>query len=350
MRLHGGNIYDLADHASVIDFSSNINPFGPPDYALRAAGDSLALIKKYPDTDETEIRRAFAEWLGKIPDAFVFGNGASEMIRAVMESVRPGRVLIPAPTFSEYAESARLLGIEVVEIPSDAEKQFAFDVERIVKIFARHDLLIICQPNNPTGISWTEGELDVLLDLCRERGGYMMADECFLNLTYPQAPSCLRAVGDKNIIVLRAITKDFAAPGLRVGFTVSHPDMARVIRSHIQPWPLNCVGEAYAIACARRPEPFLSESARHISFLREDMLRKLRGMGYWVCPSDVNFILARSGAESSDEIYSRLLKSSILIRRCSNFSNMDGRFFRLAVRPEDEQEKLFSELAMIGDR
>jgi threonine-phosphate decarboxylase len=152
---------------------------------------------------------------------------------------------------------------------------------------------------------------------------------------------------NKNIVVLRAITKDFSAPGLRVGFTVSHPETAGSIRAQLQPWPLNCVGEAFAVACAKRPEPFLSESAHRIFLLRESMMHALRGLGYEPCPSDVNFILVKSTERSADEIYDRLLERSMLIRKCSNFSSLDGRYFRLAVRLREDQDRLFSELAMI---
>jgi threonine-phosphate decarboxylase len=351
VRAHGGNIYDLADPRAAVDFSSNINPFGPPERALAAARDALSRIKKYPDTDGTEIRGAFASWLGVAPECVVFGNGASEMIYASMAAIAPSRVLITAPTFSEYAECASLLGIETVEIPSAAGDNFAFDVDAIIKTFSRKDMLIICQPNNPTGGVWSESEIRTLSEMCCERDGYMMADECFINLTCPRAPSCIGMTADKNnIVVLRAVTKDFAAPGLRVGFTVSRPETAAAIRRRIQPWPLNCVGEAFAVACAREPEPFLSDSACRISALRERMFRELRGLGYFPYPSDVNFILVKSDAWSSQEIYSRLLESLILVRRCSGFSNLGDSFFRLAVRPEDEQDKLFAALAMMGYR
>ncbi|MDR1472342.1 MAG: aminotransferase class I/II-fold pyridoxal phosphate-dependent enzyme [Synergistaceae bacterium] len=350
MSSHGGNIYDLIHPGEAIDFSSSINPFGPPGFALAAARDSLELIKKYPDARESGIRGAFASWLGVDPDGLVFGNGASEMIYAAMAAIAPRRALVMSPTFSEYASCASRLGIEVVEIPSIAHNDFAFDTDAIMRIFSRGDLLTICQPNNPTGTAWSESELRMISAMCRERGGYMMADECFINLTSPRAPSCIGMVGDENVVVLRAVTKDFSAPGLRVGFTISCPAAAAAIRSRIQPWPLNCVGEAYAVACAREPEPFLSESASRVSALRERMSRALRGLGYSPYPSDVNFMLVRGGSESAEEIYSFLLERSILVRRCSDFSQLDGRFFRLAVRPEDDQDKLFSRLAMMRHR
>jgi threonine-phosphate decarboxylase len=344
---HGGNVYDFASRG-LLDFSSNINPAGPPEYALEAARDALGRVNRYPDTEQREIKDAFSGWLGIPPSCLVFGNGASEMIRAVMAALRPSRVVVTLPTFSGYEENAASSGIPVLGIPSAAGEGFAFDINGVKNVLSSGDMLVICQPNNPTGVSWTLGELSELAGLCASLGGFLMADECFINLSRPKSPSCAEFIGEKNVVVLRAVTKDFAAPGLRVGFTVSHPDTARAVRRNLQPWPLNNVGEAFAIACARRPEPYLSDSAGKIAVSREALSRGIAGLGFEPNPSDANFLLVRSGSKGADEIHDFLLKRSILIRKCANFKTLDGRYFRTAVKSEGDNSALLSGLASIA--
>ncbi|MDR3322455.1 MAG: aminotransferase class I/II-fold pyridoxal phosphate-dependent enzyme, partial [Synergistaceae bacterium] len=264
MSAHGGNIYDFALPGDMIDFSSNINPYGPPACGMEAARSALALIQRYPDTGQSAVRDAFSGWLDVEPERLVFGNGASEIISAVIAALAPSRVVAAAPTFSDYAESARRHGVPVSEILTYAVDGFAFPMDEIEKVISAGDLFIACQPNNPTGRVWTEGELRSLAGICASKGAWLMADECFVNLTYPRAFSCLSLVGER-VVIVRAITKDFSAPGLRVGFAISSPSVASRIRDAMQPWPLNCVGEAFAIACASEAEPFLSDSARKIS-------------------------------------------------------------------------------------
>jgi threonine-phosphate decarboxylase len=317
---------------------------------MAAARDALSRADRYPDARQTAVRGAFSRWLGVPPGGLVFGNGASDLIRAVISALRPPRVVTTLPTFSEYGDCARALGVPVEGVPSDATGYFAFDMAGIEKIFSRGDLLVICQPNNPTGVPWSAGEIRELAGLCASRGGFLLSDECFINLAHPPLPSCLGMIGAGNVVVLRALTKDFAAPGLRVGFASAREDVAAKIREHVQPWPLNCAGEAFAIACAECPEPYLSDSSKRVSWSRAVLSRELAGLGYAPNPAAANFILARSDGMSADEIHSRLLAMSILIRRCANFPALNDKYFRVAVKSTRHNAALLEGLASIASR
>ena len=343
--IHGGNIFDFPSR-ELLDFSSNINPAGPPEYAMIAASDALRYVSRYPDARQSEIREAFSRWLRVSSGDLVFGNGASELIRAVIAALKPARILVTLPTFSEYESCAMSLGIPIKGVLSDAANDFAFDIEGIRKIFSRRDLLMICQPNNPTSTAWTEDELRELAGLCSASGGYMMSDECFINLAHPPLPSCMGMTGEGRVIVLRALTKDFAAPGLRVGFIAARADIASAVREQIQPWPLNCVGEAFAIACAKNPEPYLRNSATKISALKDELSSGIAALGFSPNPSTANFILVRSGDVNADDLYEILLGRSILIRKCANFPTLDDRYFRVAVRNAEDNAALLSGLAV----
>ncbi|MDR1516290.1 MAG: aminotransferase class I/II-fold pyridoxal phosphate-dependent enzyme [Synergistaceae bacterium] len=343
MKGHGGNIYDFTRPDDIIDFSSNINQYGPPKHALEAAADALSLVRRYPDTNQREVREAFSGWLGRPPGEIVFAGGASDLFSAIMTALRPRRVMVIQPTFADYAICARRCDIPVVPVPTSPHDNFAFPMEEIEKNFMDGDLFIACQPNNPTGRAWTEAELRSVVGLAQSRGGWLLADECFLNLTYPKAFSCLPFMG--GVIVVRAITKDFSAPGLRVGFAISDAGTIKKIREALQPWPLNCVGEAFAVACASSPEPFLEESAQKIASERARLVRGLKTLGYRPYNSSVNFILAESRRVSANELYERLQAKRLLIRRCANFPGLDDSFFRIAVRLPEDNDALLCALA-----
>jgi threonine-phosphate decarboxylase len=348
MNGHGGNADDFGISGR-LDFSSNINPFGPPDYALAAARESLARINRYPDARQTVIRRSFSAWLGAGAEQMVFGNGAGDLIPAIFAALAPTRVIVTHPTFSEYELRARAAGLPVLGVPSNPLRRFGFDIDGIEKILSRGDLLVICQPNNPTGAAWRAEEISRVAEACLGAGGYLLADECFIKLSHPRLPSCLPLTGRRTTVVLRAITKDFSAPGLRVGFTVSHPDIARRIRENLQTWPLNCVGESFAVACAGNPEPFLGNSAIGIAALREKLIMDLRDLGFAPNTGHANFLLVRSDRESADMIFERALKRSVLIRKCDNFPTLDGRYFRVAVKLGPDNASMLSALASIAD-
>ena len=348
-REHGGNIYDFPS-SELLDFSSNINPDGPPEFALAAAVDALRHVSIYPDARQTAVREAFSRWLGVPSDGFVFGNGASELIRAVIAALKPARILVTLPTFSEYESCALSLGIPVKGVPSDAANGFAYNVERIGKIFSKGDLLVICQPNNPTGVGWKEDELRELARICSTSGGYILADECFINLAHPPLPSCINMTDEGHVIVLRALTKDFAAPGLRVGFIAAGEGIAHIVREQIPPWPLNCIGEAFAIACAKNPEPYLRNSAIKIATLRDTLSSGIVTLGFSPNPSAANFLLVQSVDVSADDLHALLLRRSILIRKCANFPPLDDSYFRVAVRSAEDNAALLSGLASISSR
>jgi threonine-phosphate decarboxylase len=317
---------------------------------MEAASNALRHVHVYPDARQAAACNAFSQWLGVPPDWLVFGSGASELIRAVIAALKPARAIVTLPTFSAYGSCALSYGIPVKGVPSDAANDFSFDLGGIGKIFSEGDLLVICQPNNPTGVAWKEGELRELARLCSASGGYMLADECFINLAHPPLPSCMDMLDSGRVIVLRALTKDFAAPGLRVGFIAAEAGVALALREQVQPWPLNCIGEAFEIACAKNPEPYLQNSAKKIAALRDALSSGLASLGFSPNPSSANFILVRSRVFefSAGELHDLLLRRSILIRKCANFPALDDSCFRVAVRNAEDNAVLLSGLASIA--
>lgn len=344
MTQHGGRIHDYRTPGDILDYSANINPYGPPREALKFA--SRALFdgsRHYPDPDQKLLREALSDWLGFPGDHFAAGNGASDLILRTLLALRPQRIVSVHPTFSEYADHARLLGIPYESLLLQEEEDFAYPVEALAAMVGPGDLVIVCQPNNPTGRPWDREELELLHTTCSAKGATLMVDECFINLTWPEAPSLASTPWPPNFIALRAFTKDFSAPGLRVGYLIASPETAALVRKTGQPWSLNAPGEAYAIWCCREGERFLTRSRRRLARQREKLVTGLSDLGFTVWPSTVNFMLARSPL-SGRKLQERLLPRHILVRRCANFPGLNDSFIRVAVRTASENERLLSAL------
>ena len=344
MKVHGGNIYDFLKSEDIIDFSSNINPYGPPEFALKAAVDAMSIVNRYPDTEQRALKSSFASWLNVPSESLVFGNGASELVTALLSHIKPSRVLTVAPTFLGYAASASILEIPMVEIPLNSD--FSYPLREIRETFREGDLFIACQPNNPTGRAWETDELKELCSICC-KSGWLVVDECFVNLSHPKISSSLSALKSDKVITLRAITKDFSAPGLRIGFIIAENSTAECIRAKLQAWPVNSIGEAFAVACAENPEPFLGDSAKLIAAERDYLFDGLESMGFEPFRSAANYILVRSRKLDVKELHNKLLKRLLLIRMCGNFGNLNDSYFRVAVRSRVDNDKLLSAIAMI---
>lgn len=350
MNLHGGRIHDHADKERFLDFSANINPYGPPRQALKAAARALSEgTRHYPDPDQRELRSALQDWLNVPGDHFAAGNGASDLILRTFLALRPKRMLTVLPTFSEYSDLAGLLGIPCQGLPLLAENDFAYPLPGLETALSEGDLLIVCQPNNPTGRAWTEDELQRLLEACRAKGATLLVDECFLHLTWPAAPSLASAPWPEGLISLRAFTKDFSAPGLRVGFVIAAPALASRIRETGQPWSLNAPGERFAVWCCRQGQPFLARTRRRIAAQRDKLTTGLEERGFRVWPGAANFLLTRSPLKG-DKLQEHLLRRRILVRRCANFPGLDDSFVRLAVRTGSENGRLLAALTRILEK
>lgn len=347
MTQHGGRIHDHAEPGRMLDFSANINPYGPPREALKAASRALfENSRHYPDPDQKLLRTSLSEWLGFPSDHFAAGNGASDLILRTLLTLRPGRVVSVHPTFSEYAGHAALLGIPYESLPLREEEGFSYPAEALASTVTSGDLVIVCQPNNPTGRPWELGELQRLHAVCMGRGATLMVDECFINLTWPEASSLAACPWPENFIALRAFTKDFSAPGLRVGYLIAAPDLAARVRETGQPWSLNVPGEAFAVWCCREGERFLARTRGRLGRQREKLITGMTGLGFKVYPGSANFLLVRSPG-TGERLQESLLPRHILIRRCANFPGLDDRFIRVAVRTASENGRLLSALADI---
>ncbi|MBQ6508935.1 MAG: aminotransferase class I/II-fold pyridoxal phosphate-dependent enzyme [Flexilinea sp.] len=324
-----------------MDFSSSINPLGTPPAVLQALRDAVPLSIHYPDPYCRKAAAAISAYEG-VPDGSVLlGNGAAELIYAFCSAAAPRKALIPVPAFSEYESALRNCGSEVLYHKLLPEKDFLLDETFLQAIrTGKPEAVFLCHPNNPTGRLIPKELLDEIISLCEFSGIHLFLDACFLDLTGTAADLNSRLAGNPHLFILKALTKSFGLPGLRVGYCLSSDSalLAAMARS-VQPWNVSVPAQA-AVPAALRETGWLADSIRLIENEREYLTEALITLGFSVCPSDVNFILFR-GPEGFD---TALRKQGIAIRNCGNFPGLGPGWYRVSVRIHEENEALISAL------
>ena len=335
---HGGDIY--TDEIR-LDFSSSINPLGTPPPVLQALRDAVPLSVHYPDPYCREAAAAISVYEGVPEEYILLGNGAAELIYEFCKAAAPRKALIPVPSFSEYGSALENLGCKAVCHRLLREKDFVLDEDFLQVIREEEpDAVFLCHPNNPTGKLIRDELLDQIISLCVFFGIRLFLDACFLDLTGNKSRLNDRLEGHPNLFILKALTKSFALPGVRIGYCLSSDQTLLAAMAHsVQPWNVSVFAQA-AVPAALRETAYLEESVRLIEREREYLTEALGTLGFTVCPSDANFILFRGRAE----LDTSLRKQGIAIRNCGNFPGLDPCWYRVAVRLHEENEELIREM------
>ena len=344
---HGGDVYR---NDVTLDFSVNLNPLGVPESIKLAALRGLDEVTQYPDPFHSELRSAIAGCEKTDPEKIVCGSGASELIMASVHAYMPGKALMTAPCYSGYETALKAAGTEIFEYPLEESCGFRLDEGILDHITDCMDMVFLTDPNNPNGSLIDDSLLVRIVKRCEECHAVLMIDECFLPLT-DAGPSYYLKMQDPSInrgtvLHLRAFTKTFAVPGIRIGYIVSDDIAAlKKISIHLPEWNISRIAEkAGAAAADALSDPsYLDAAVSMIRKEREYLTGELEAMGIKVYPSDVNYLLFRYAAG----LYEKLLGQGILIRRCANFLGLDESYYRIAVRRHEDNEILIKTLKNI---
>lgn len=341
--MHGGNIYG---NEIEYDFSVNLNPLGPPKSVQDALVAALNHVEEYPDPEYRELRRGLANYWQLAEEQIVPGNGASELIPGIIRTLSPKSCMVTAPCYSGYETvlNAAAPSCRIHRIPLRAEDDFTLP-ENICQEIARvkPNLLILTNPNNPNGKRISANRLREIVDACRTAGTVLLVDECFLALSGGDEDSLIHCIRSEALpaVVLRAFTKTFAIPGVRLGYAVCSAPMAERIQRELPEWNLSVfaqyAGRAALEAAAGGTSGYLTASVEMVAREREYLMAELESLGLRVFPSDANYILFQF---RDRELHQKLLDKGILIRDCRDYHGLTAGFYRTAVRTHRENTAL----------
>lgn len=344
---HGGDIYKYDD--KLLDFSANINPLGMPESAKNAIIDGINKYQTYPDHSSRKLRNSLSEFYGFDSNKIVCGNGAADLIFRICLALRPQKVLVTSPTFSEYEEAVLISGGKVQNHLLRESENYDVTLEILESIDEDTDMVFLCSPNNPTGRAIDLNIIEAVLDKLQGNKGILVLDQCFVHFIVEEekyfAINLLKKFD--NLIILGAFTKIFAMAGLRLGYALfGLEDNASKIENTLQPWAVSTV--ASEAGCAALNKDFIKETKDYIKYQREFLFQHLSDLGIKVFKSQANYMLIKVDEKFDDgDLADVAIKHRILIRKCSNFKGLSPSFFRIAVRTEAENTTLIDVLSHI---
>ena len=369
---HGGNWagYEEICGEEILDFSANVSPFGLPENVREAASASLKNAYRYPDLECRNLRNAIADKYDLCSDHVLCGNGAADLIYRIAYAAKPRRAIVPAPDFSEYEKALQQVGCEIkhwewmrgdctigktlpkgsqIEVTECGKIQIglvpASDLSDYILI-EDIDMIILSNPNNPSGCLHSPDFLRELAAKCERRQILLVVDECFMDFVdSARTYSLLEFVADcRNLVVLRALTKFYGMAGLRLGWcATSNADLIAGMKKAGPPWSVSIPAQAAGIAVLSE-EAYADRLRGYISAECQQLQSGLQGLGFQVISGAANYILFYS--ERTD-LARLLLERGIAIRDCSNYVGLGPGWYRVAVRLREENERLLREIAFL---
>jgi cobyric acid synthase CobQ/L-threonine-O-3-phosphate decarboxylase len=347
---HGGNIRSMATALGcapeeILDFSANINPLGPPAWLRPVVARALAGTAHYPEPRVEGLRRIAATRMGVEPENVVAGNGSSELLYAlprVCVARGLGRAVLPVPCYGDYERACEAAGLSCETLTLHSETGFAMDWPRLEELLSKPALVIFGQPGNPAG---TLLEPELILELAdRHPKSFFLVDEAFADFVPHLAR--LGAAIHPNLFVLHSLTKFYAVPGLRLGLGYGSAKVCAELAALLPDWSVNALAQAVGEE-ALRDDIYARQTIDAVKELRGRLEADLAGLGIRVFPGSANYLLCRSENPDAFALQEKLAKSRILIRNCSNYKGLDARYFRVAVRSAEENERLVQVLSEI---
>lgn len=347
MRIHGGDWNSHIEQFGEIplDFSANLSPLGIPQAVREAAVHALEHAEHYPDPYCRTLRSAISTSLG-IPLSYCLcGNGAADLLFRMVLAVKPQTALLAVPTFSEYEAALKTVDCSIRRYHLSESEEFALTDRFLGAVTPDIDLVILCSPNNPTGLTVSPALLQKIILRCEENGALLAVDSCFEDfLDNPEAHSLIPNLTEHpNVLVIKAFTKLYAMPGLRLGYALSsNTALLERMRDMGQPWPVSSLAQEAGIAAVG--ETAYVQSVRSlIRIQRKRMIGELRALGLRVIPAEANFLLFQGKPGLKQE----LQRQSILIRCCADYVGLDETWYRIAIRTESENTRLLAALKKV---
>ncbi|MEM1483788.1 threonine-phosphate decarboxylase CobD [Oscillospiraceae bacterium PP1C4] len=346
--IHGGDLYGYT--TPMLDFSSNINPLGLPKGVKTALAASIDSWERYPDPLCRDLVAAIARAEEIAPAYIHCGNGAADLLFRIVQAKKPRRALLTAPTFAEYERALKTVGCEITLHFLHEKDGFALTDTLLKKLSPALDLLVLCNPNNPTGQPIEKEFLLCILKKCVEFKITLLIDECFNPfLDEPEAYSLKDQLAEyPNLIIVKAFTKLYAMAGLRLGYLLcSDQKLIEAVAACGQAWNVSMPAQTAGVA-ALSDTAYVAQTRALISQQRNYLTASLQNLNVTVIGSKANYIFFK--CNRCRDLRERLLPRGILIRSCANYHGLDDRFYRIAVKDHAANEAIVHALTEILNR
>jgi len=351
INFHGSDIEKVANYfnieeSSIKNYSGNVNPLGLSKSLEKKLIANIHLVTNYPDPDYTKLKANIATYTGSETKHILLGNGSTELIAHYIDYIQPKKALIIGPTYSEYENKIKTLNAEVLYYPLNEETNFTIDIDELIKHCTNDiNLLVLCNPNNPTA-SFIESEaLYPLFDHCKSYGIYILIDETYMDFVDESSRVSALSLTKiyNNCIVLRGFSKFFAAPGLRLGYGItSDMNCHRSLEKQRHHWSINSL-TAFAGKELMIDTDFIKTSKEFIHSERVRLMLNLNQIdSIKVFPANANFFFVKllKDNKNSKGLFEFLIKQGMMVRNTSTFPFLHGEFFRFCILSKEDNDLL----------
>ena len=337
----------------LLDFSASISPIGPPEgvwNAMRSVD-----LSSYPDPECLELRETICRHLStssrqiSIERVFV-GNGSTEIFHLLTRVYLAGRpdngiALLMTPTYGEYDGACRLAGAKILNLIADAAKDFSWDLGAAAKLISENkpNIVIICNPNNPTGVYLDSQEIEILADATRDAGGLLVVDEAYL--AFVAEPWDSLALMDRpEVMLVRSMTKDYAQTALRLGYALASEEVVTRLRAFQPDWSVNSLAQKAGVS-ALEDAGYLPRAREAVFGAKDFLSGELKSIGLEIPNSEANFILVKVG--DAAKWRSLLLAKGLVVRDCTSFGLPE--FIRVGIRPLSDCQRLATAMTQVSE-
>ena len=359
---HGSDLELIADKYNldkeeITSYSGNINPLGISSRVTEELARNIDLISEYPDRQYTSLRKKISEYTDASIEHITVGSAVTGLLSLLIEIIAPEQALLIQPAYSEYEREVELNGGSVAYHRLEEDADFELDVKKLkADLNSTIDLLIICNPNNPTSTTIERSKLAKIMEHCQQNDIFVLIDETYVEFAEQRDDiTGVPLVSDySNLAILRGVSKFFSAPGLRFGYTISsNQEILRAINSKRKPWDVNTL-TAYAGELMLTDKEYINRSIKLISEERQKIYQTLSS---WdkvkVFRPGANFVLFKilDDQLSSNEITEKLIVDhQILIRNAVTFEYLNDKFLRFCFLSPEENSKLLKVLKEVLDK
>lgn len=340
--VHGGDLVGYEEEYGIIplDLSANVSPLGVPESVQKAICAAVAVADRYPDPLCRKLRKAIETSRGIPAEMCLCGNGAADIIFRLTLARKPKKALVTAPTFAEYRAALETVDCRVVSVMLQEEDLFALPEDFPERIENDIDMVFLCEPNNPSGISSRRSLLERILTRCEEIGALLVVDECFRDfLEDPLRDTMEPFVREHpNLLILKAFTKLYGMAGVRLGYCFcSDVDLLEAMRSCGQPWSVSSLAQCAGMAAAADTD-YVKQVRALVARERPFLFEGLKRLGLKVIPGEANYLLFRA----SEGLYESLHREGIMVRSCANYEGLDETWYRTAVKNRADSQRLLA--------
>lgn len=352
---HGANLYDLSSQygfskEDFMDFSSNINPFGSSKLAKEYIVNNIDKVSVYPDPEYLELKSSISNYCKCLIDNILLGSGATELISSFIKTINPKKSLLLSPAYSEYEKELSKIGCIITKYFSKKEDDFTINIDTLIETINKdnYELIVICNPNNPTGFTFTKDEIEKILN---NTNSFVMVDETYIEFTNMSIYSSTSLVDKyKNLFVIRGTSKFFSTPGIRLGYgLISNNKIKHEMISHLDLWNINIFASMMGEVMFNDSK-FIENTYSLMLKERDYLINELKNFtDLKIYNSQGNFILCeiKSKSFTAKEVRENLIHKRIIIRDCSSFDGLNEYFFRVCILKPEENKLLIDNLKKI---